>query len=325
LDPTKHDHTAPHSRELPSDLKKSNDTKTRNYHPRLVVLYGNQYNIVTTRVVSLHIPEHKQRELELATNQTSKAPHLQHNNGTQEEQYLYVDEDGNVQKIILQVEDKADDKVQETLQDVSDKCLAMADWQTQSFVNCNSLHEIDLHRGITHVHDGTAQLTFLGQGRFRDTWQVGSDNEEPVVLKTLRMEREFLEEYYERHRRDAVAMERLTHSHFVMNVFGYCGQSALNELANNIRATSLDKLDRRFMGGKRRKGISSAVLLLKLRLATSIAVGVSHVHEVKVEDINSGLSFPAGMVHCDLNPYNIAITRGGKPKLNDFNLAEFLR
>jgi serine/threonine protein kinase len=238
---------------------------------------------------------------------------------------LYVDEDGNVQKIILQVEDKADDKVQETLQDVSDKCLAMADWQTQSFVNCNSLHEIDLHRGITHVHDGTAQLTFLGQGRFRDTWQVGSDNEEPVVLKTLRMEREFLEEYYERHRRDAVAMERLTHSHFVMNVFGYCGQSALNELANNIRATSLDKLDRRFMGGKRRKGISSAVLLLKLRLATSIAVGVSHVHEVKVEDINSGLSFPAGMVHCDLNPYNIAITRGGKPKLNDFNLAEFLR
>jgi serine/threonine protein kinase len=234
---------------------------------------------------------------------------------------LYVDEDGNVQKIILQVEDKADDKVQETLQDVSDKCLAMADWQTQSFVNCNSLHEIDLHRGITHVHDGTAQLTFLGQGRFRDTWQVGSDNEEPVVLKTLRMEREFLEEYYERHRRDAVAMERLTHSHFVMNVFGYCGQSALNELANFKYVTSLEQLDRRLRG---KEYMGSAILLLKLKLATSIAVGVAHVHEVKL-DINSGLSFPAGMVHYDLNPRNIAITRGGKPKLNDFNIAEFLK
>jgi serine/threonine protein kinase len=135
------------------------------------------------------------------------------------------------------------------------------------------------------------------------------------------MEREFLEEYYELHRRDAVAMERLTHSHFVMNVFGYCGQSALNELANFKYVTSLEQLDRRLRG---KEYMGSAILLLKLKLATSIAVGVAHVHEVKLDN-NSGLSFPAGMVHYDLNPRNIAITRGGKPKLNDFNIAEFLK
>jgi hypothetical protein len=326
LDPTKHDHSAPYSSGVPSEslpaLRKSKDTKTRNYHPRVIVLYGNQYNKVTTGVVSLPTPKHKQWQLELgATNQTSKAPNFQHSDTQQQQEEEYVDEDGKVQKIIVQVEDKGDSVVRETSQGASDKCLPMADWQTQSFVNCNSLHEIDMHRGITHVHNGTAQLTFLGQGWFRSTWQVGSDMEEPVVLKTLRLEREFLEEYYELHRRDAVAMERLTHSPFVMNVFGYCGQSALNELANFKYVTSLEALDRRL----RDKGMPSAVLMLKLRLATGIAVGVSHVHEVEVENSNSGLSFPAGMVHYDLNPRNIAITRGGKPKLNDFNIAEFLK
>jgi serine/threonine protein kinase len=329
LDPTKYDHPEPNSRgpskSISDFLRNSKDTKTRNYHPRVVALYDHQYNRVTNRVVSVHTPKHKQWQLELgATNQTNEAaPHLQHNNDTQQQQEEeYVDEDGNVQKFAVQVEDKADSIVRETTsQGASDKCLPMADWQTQSFVNCNSLHEIDLHQGITHVQNGTTQLAFLGQGWFRSTWQVGSDSEEPVVLKTLRLEREFLEEYYELHRRDAVAMERLTHSPFVMNVFGYCGQSALNELANFKYVTSLEALDRRLRG----KGMASAVLVLKLRLATSIAVGVSHVHGVEVENSNSGLSFPAGMVHYDLNPRNIAITRGGKPKLNDFNIAEFLK
>lgn len=31
------------------------------------------------------------------------------------------------------------------------------------------------------------------------------------------------------------------------------------------------------------------------------------------------------MVHYDINPSNIAITKGGIPKLNDFNMAQFLR
>eukprot|EP00541_Cyclophora_tenuis_P019344 CAMPEP_0116571242 /NCGR_PEP_ID=MMETSP0397-20121206/17442_1 /TAXON_ID=216820 /ORGANISM="Cyclophora tenuis, Strain ECT3854" /LENGTH=182 /DNA_ID=CAMNT_0004099299 /DNA_START=157 /DNA_END=705 /DNA_ORIENTATION=+ len=31
------------------------------------------------------------------------------------------------------------------------------------------------------------------------------------------------------------------------------------------------------------------------------------------------------MVHYDMNPRNVAIVKGGKPKLNDFNIAEFLR
>lgn len=327
LDPIKYkyDHHHPPSGAIQpkpfSDLRRIKKTQ-RGHHPRVVALYDNQYNKVTTRVVSLHTSKHKQLQLELAeANQTSKAPLMQHNNNMQEQEEEYVDEEGNVQKVMVQVEDKADSVVQETSQDLPDKCQPMADWQTQSFVNCNSLHGIDMHRGITLLHEGKAQLTFLGQGWFRSTWQLGSDAEEPVVLKTLRLEREFLEEYYELHRRDAVAMEQLTHSPFVMNAFGYCGQSAVNELANFKYVTSLEALDRRLRG----KGMGSAVLTLKLRLATSIAVGISHVHGVILDNNDATELFPAGMVHYDLNPRNIAITRGGKPKLNDFNIAEILK
>jgi hypothetical protein len=104
-----------------------------------------------------------------------------------------------------------------------DTCLPMAKWMTASFVNCNSMHEIDL-MGSVAQHDQT-DLVLLGEGWFRSTWKYSVHNDlspsSTVVVKTLRIEREFLEEYFELHRRDAVAMERLTFSPFVMDVYGY--------------------------------------------------------------------------------------------------------
>jgi hypothetical protein len=118
-------------------------------------------------------------------------------------------------------------------------CQPMAKWMTVSFVNCNSIHEIDV-QGSVSQHDQT-DLVLLGQGWFRSTWKYttfvdlnspstkssAKNKKKPsplsssVVLKTLRIEREFIEEYYELHRRDAVAMERLTFSPYVMDVYGY--------------------------------------------------------------------------------------------------------
>ena len=63
-----------------------------------------------------------------------------------------------------------------------------------------------------------------------------------------RLSRDFLPEYYELHRRDAVSMERLSSSPYVMDVFGYCGQSAVTELAfsengmNNLYRLSTGKI-----------------------------------------------------------------------------------
>jgi serine/threonine protein kinase len=204
--------------------------------------------------------------------------------------------------------------------DPQDGCVPMADWQSKSFPNCNSVHELDLRSagpnvGVDETVGFEDTLAFLGQGWFRQAWQLDhGDLGESVVLKTLRLERDFLEEYYDLHRRDALAMERLTHSPFVMDVYGFCGQSALNELADFPHGlNSLEKFDRNL-----RDHHGPDVLLLKLQVAASVAVGLAHVHEI---DSNDG----ATMVHYDLNPRNVAIVKSGMPKLNDFNIGVFLR
>eukprot|EP00547_Thalassionema_nitzschioides_P014364 CAMPEP_0194239832 /NCGR_PEP_ID=MMETSP0158-20130606/6176_1 /TAXON_ID=33649 /ORGANISM="Thalassionema nitzschioides, Strain L26-B" /LENGTH=232 /DNA_ID=CAMNT_0038974395 /DNA_START=774 /DNA_END=1468 /DNA_ORIENTATION=- len=125
-----------------------------------------------------------------------------------------------------------------------------------------------------------------------------------MVLKTLRLDREFYDEYYELHRRDALAMERLTYSKFVMDIYGFCGQSALNEVAN-FQWNSLELFNRRL-----RNKYTTEVNNVKLQMAASVAMGVAHVHE-------------EGLVHYDLNPRNIAMVNPGRPKLNDFNICEF--
>ena len=189
-------------------------------------------------------------------------------------------------------------------------CIPIADWQTQSFPNCNVVHEMDLRRAADNESDMAASIQILGTGWFRSTWQWDTVGDKSIALKTLRIDREFYDEYFDLHRRDAMAMERLTHSPFVMDVYGYCGQSALNELAD-FQWDTLEKFNRNMRGRT-----SSELNYLKLQLASSVAVGLAHVHEV--DDRPS-------MVHYDLNPRNIAVVAGGRPKLNDFNIAEFLR
>lgn len=142
------------------------------------------------------------------------------------------------------------------------------------------------------TYDDEEDLKFLGQGWFRDTWKYVNDNFEgspAVVLKTLRIERDFLEEYFDLHRRDAVAMERLAFSPYVINVFGHCGQSAINELAEGImggKINSLEQLNRRLRG----KETDPQALFLKLKLASKISLGLAHVHNIHVSDNSGGRS-----------------------------------
>jgi serine/threonine protein kinase len=129
----------------------------------------------------------------------------------------------------------------------------------------------------------------------------------------------------------------------------YCGQSAINELADGVvngEITSLEQLNRRMRG----KESNPKILDIKLQLATSIALGLAHVHNVHSSNDpgmfkrysanhllygNNNITIPYSttgfgqhsiptMAHYDINPRNIAIMSNGQPKLNDFNIAEFL-
>jgi serine/threonine protein kinase len=215
-------------------------------------------------------------------------------------------------------------------------CVPKAAWQIESNPNCNMIHEINFVAASadqsSHQDHPEDSLLVLGEGWFRTTWRLDrvmphttSENKETkaqpesVVLKTLRIAREFLSEYYELHRRDAVAMERLTASPFVVNVFGYCGQSAINELADFPfpGVQNLETFNRRMRGKE-----SAYTNAIKLRMAASIALGVADIHaggSTDPDDMN------VYMTHYDLNPRNIALFTGGRPKINDFNIAEFLR
>ena len=181
-------------------------------------------------------------------------------------------------------------------------------------------------------------LGLLGNGWFRTAWMVNSRGEtspskveyddderkpeyrreEKFVLKILRIDRDFANEYYELHRRDAMAMERLTQSPYVMDIYGYCGQSALNEFASHGTLRSMFK----YRVHKHRR----------LKWAYAVAKGVSDLHSIDYADFSppsdgSGVSLKSGnatMVHYDLKASNIVIVDGKYLKLNDFNIAQFL-
>jgi hypothetical protein len=278
----------------------------------------------------------------IATNNTNTNTNTNINNATTSEDNGATNTGPEDKGGVLLVDNLKEKKNQEEAHDVV--CEAAESWQTEAHPNCNSLHEIDMD---PTNHDG-AGLNFLGQGWFRSAWRLDPTTDDDtnigtsVVVKMLRLEREFLDEYYELHRRDAVAMDHLTFSPYVINVYGYCGQSAINELAEFKEGiNALEQLDRRLRGKD-----GDGVLLLKLRLALSISIGLYHVHygrpglpwEHAAEDniagatstnLTAAIATPprmrATMAHYDINPRNIAIVASGKPKLNDFNIGEFLR
>jgi serine/threonine protein kinase len=256
--------------------------------------------------------------------QPPSAPRVVYLDGDKSRPALSIIDDDNNNNVNR--ESEAETTAAATTTKAKDPCVPMADWQTRSFPTCNILHEIDMGLGASETNTDASStsskstpaqsLKPLGEGWFRTTWQMEAVDDITTVLKTLRVVREFSPEFYELHRRDAVAMERLTSSDFVMNVYAYCGQSAVNEMADFAvpGLQSLEAFDRRMRGHDSRQAD-----MMKLRVAASVATGVADIHDVESMDGRPS------MVHYDLNPRNVALCAGGRPKLNDFNIAEFLR
>jgi hypothetical protein len=183
-------------------------------------------------------------------------------------------------------------------------CVPMQEWQTTFHPSCNAMHELALdHMG----DDVDNEFHLFGtKGFWRNAWKVDvlgdhhrSSERETVVLKTLKFEHKFEDAHFEHDRIDAVAMERLTSSPHVINVFGFCGHSVITEFAEGTRLGSLaDK--------------SKKIRLERLKIARDIANGLADVHGI---DGDGNATF----VHLDINPANV-VSIGGTLKLNDFNI-----
>ena len=106
---------------------------------------------------------------------------------------------------------------------VTETCKPMEEWQISSFPSCNKLHEFSLADELA----ANSFIRLINNGFFRDVWTIHDSDlaNTPRVLKTLRYEHSYIDRNYDRHRRDAVAMERLTSSPYIVDIFGFCGNN----------------------------------------------------------------------------------------------------
>mmetsp|Transcript_23724 Transcript_23724/g.67003 ORF Transcript_23724/g.67003 Transcript_23724/m.67003 type:complete len:574 (+) Transcript_23724:859-2580(+) len=196
----------------------------------------------------------------------------------------------------------------------TDECELQYEWQKQTITTCNHVMEQDL----THVDmDDDSHhwpIRFLAHGYWRDVWRVrrplhDDDYGGRSVLKTMRYEHDFTERNYDRHRRDSMAMEHLSSSPHIMNIYAFCGNSGLFEFANG---GSVDDIayDKEVM-----KGYSSRD---KVAMAHQLASGLSAVHNIDKVGVPS-------ISHTDITGSQfVLVEQAGIYKLNDFNRARFL-
>jgi serine/threonine protein kinase len=250
-----------------------------------------------------------------------------------------------------QINNVQQQQLPDTTETLPEGCVPMT-WQAGNFPNCNTLHEISLpaiQRSTTFERG-----RYVASGLWRDVWQVvgssssssgsgGNDTDSTAVLKILKMEHDVNARNFDRHRRDALVMEQLTANPYVVNIYGYCGNTILTEalsmtLQDAIVSGSIiekssssnnnnnSRIHPRKNAGPLQTNITKTD---RLHWALDVARGVQALHE-------------HGIVHADLqleqflfeteNENNNDHDPNGKPqprrrrriKINDFNRCRFL-
>lgn len=146
-------------------------------------------------------------------------------------------------------------------------CQPGGAWQLNNHPYCNYFHETDLAdvlyraaaSSMTSAGTDTKAISptrplllgYLDSGLWRDVFAIDNpkfpqnrhsvNSEEdginandtphypPVVFKMMKSEHDFDARNFDRHRRDAVAMEQLTSSPHVVDLYGFCGNSVVTE------------------------------------------------------------------------------------------------
>lgn len=220
------------------------------------------------------------------------------------------------------LEDSEDysDGAAETFKDQGKDCVAQYDWQESYFPTCNHLMELDLTRPhgqselLDHIEEEKSAL--ISNGYWRDVWKVETyvdgpeEFAESYILKMMRYEHAFKPRNYDRHRRDAVATERLTSSPFVVDIYAACGNSGVFEYAGGGSLSDSVWPEEEATG----RWTSQEQLVV----AYQAAAGVAALHNVGKEGVPS-------IAHTDitLNQF-VYVDNAEIYKLNDFNRARFI-
>jgi Protein tyrosine and serine/threonine kinase len=194
-------------------------------------------------------------------------------------------------------------------------CVRSA-WQDLNLQNCNDMHETDLYEAFTQPQGNG----YVGSGYWRHVWLVDPRNEYHdsaskggTVLKMMKSEHNVEPRNFERHRRDALAMERLTWSQHIVDIYSYCGNSVLTEyVGSDMHKVLYHAEDDKTPVSKEQKSPRSD--RETLRLALDVVQGVADLHQV-----------PGGpIVHADIADKQFLVDDQGRVKLNDFNRCRFM-
>lgn len=247
-----------------------------------------------------------------------------------------------------------------TVEDLPPGC-APAPWHKLSFPNCNDLHDVDLREQLHMTRFGrklpdvgrgdkvetaidpteakaARETGYVGSGLWRGVWKVDprgestastatSDDDDggfvaPAVLKMMKPEHEYDERNYDRHRRDALVMERLTSSDHVVSMYGFCGNTVLTEYVGmgldqilyQKRGSVAQERDARD-GDGRNGAWTRETPMGRLRLALGVARGLADLHET-----DGG----GPILHADVQAKQYLVHPVRGVQINDFNRCRFL-
>ncbi|KAL7477824.1 hypothetical protein ACHAW6_003611 [Cyclotella cf. meneghiniana] len=210
-----------------------------------------------------------------------------------------------------------------------------ATWMLNSFPTCNLFHELDITRSLM-----LERILLKWNGYWRDVWSVPDTVTHKsfvrkIAMKTLRFLHGYTERNYDRHRKDALASERLTSSPSIVSMYGYCGNSGFYEYSSD--GTLADRLAEHIMAVMesendislgRGSGDDSTARQLdpdeKLRIAHQVSLSLADLHDVDAMRDKSGKITSSAIVHTDIKPDQY-IHIDGTFKLNDFNRCRFMR
>lgn len=195
-------------------------------------------------------------------------------------------------------------------------------WHLYSYPTCNDIYEVDLPSIVRQSRyallDGSSEnrtmpLGYVAKGLWRSVWSVNprAVMTEPIVLKTMQKEHELTDRNYDRHRRDAIVMEQLTSSPYVVDIYGFCGNSVLTEYMDLTLDDVIFANDVEVVIDSKPVPVTGA---LKLQWALDVARGVQALHQISGGPI----------VHTDIQAKQFLLSPSGRVKINDFNRCRFM-
>lgn len=217
-------------------------------------------------------------------------------------------------------------------------CVAQYDWQETSFPSCNILMEVDItnlnllpmfhEEHYNNKHDLPLASSWLhsyskliANGHWRDVWRIenllrhNGKQEETFILKTMRYRHDYVPRNYDRHRRDAIVMERLSGSKFIMDIYAACGNSGLFQFADGGDLEQSMWYQRHRDKKSDEKPWSPEE---KMIIAYQAVSGLVDLHNFAKAGV------PA-VAHTDIGPNQyVYVEEEGLYKLNDFNRARFM-